>query len=74
MADSHALLSVKIFQESNKIWKICNKILEIILNVLSNETITFLLALSFTSKYSVQFAYDWLHAVFNDSKQLKRVQ
>ena len=43
-----SFLSVRIFQELiSLIWNICNKILEIILNVLLKETIIFLLPLSF---------------------------
>jgi hypothetical protein len=39
--ENSSLLSVEILQESNKIWNICSKILEIIFNALSNETITY---------------------------------
>jgi hypothetical protein len=49
MADS-SLLSVKIFQEPSKVLKIFNKLLYIILKVLSNRTIKFFVAITFKPK------------------------
>jgi hypothetical protein len=44
--DGGQFITFKIFQESSKIWNIYNKILEMILNVLSNETIKYFVAIA----------------------------